>query len=126
MVVYDCNGHTSLFLLYLFSVANITPRDISLSLYQFVCHHSVGSEETVKTKRTFNTIRDNLTSIENITHITSGSFGEGLEMQGSNLDIMYVLSFCRVYEDINKVRFNSRETSFVMDMDDCNLGFTQL
>jgi hypothetical protein len=31
-----------------------------------------------------------------------------------------------VYEDINKVRFNHRETSFVMDMDDCKLGFTHL
>jgi hypothetical protein len=37
---------------------------MSLSLYQFVCHHIVGSEETVKTKRTLNTIRDTLLSNE--------------------------------------------------------------
>ena len=43
-----------------------------------------------------------------------------------NVDTMYVERDVRVYEDINKVRFNSRETSFVMDMDDCKLGFTQL
>jgi len=47
-------------------------------------------------------------------------------MSGSDIDIMYVVPFVHVYEDINKVRFNSRETSFVMDMDDCKLGFTHL
>ena len=110
-----------------FIVANITSRDISLSLYKFVCRHIVGSEETVKTKRTFNTIRDNMCCNELIIEITSGSFGEGLEMSGSDIDRMYVLSQVRVYEDINKVPFNStEETSFAMDMDDCNLGFTHL
>jgi hypothetical protein len=99
---------------------------MSLSLYQFVCRHIVGSEETVKTKRTFNTIRDTLSSDENFVHITSGSFGEGLEMKGSDIDLMYVFSNVHVYEDINKVRLNSRETSCVMDMDDCQLGFTHL
>jgi hypothetical protein len=58
--------------------------------------------------------------------ITSGSFGEGLEMKGSDLDLMYVVSNVYVYEDITKVRLNSRETSCVMDMDDCKLGFTHL
>ena len=109
-----------------FIVANTTSRDMSLSLYQFVCRHIVGSEETVKTKRAFNTIRDNLSSDENFAHITSGSFGEGLEMKGSDIDLMYVFSNVHVYEDINKVRLNSRETSCVMDMDDCKLGFTHL
>jgi hypothetical protein len=47
-------------------------------------------------------------------------------MKGSDIDIMYVSSNVHVYEDINKVRLNSRETSCVMDMDDCNLGFTRL
>jgi hypothetical protein len=97
-----------------------------LSLYKFVCHHIVGSEETVKTKRIFNTIKDNVSIYETFIQITSGSFGEGLEMEGSDIDMMYAITCVRVYEDINKVRFNSTETSFVMDMDDCKLGFTQL
>jgi hypothetical protein len=41
--------------------------------------------------------------------ITSGSFGEGLEMKGSDVDMMFVCSIVHVYEDINKVRLNSRE-----------------
>jgi hypothetical protein len=63
----------------------------------------VGSEETVKTKRTFNSIKDNLEYGRLFTTITSGSFGEGLEMKGSDVDIMYVIPSVRVYEDINKV-----------------------
>ena len=51
---------------------------MSLSLYKFVCRHIVGSEETVKTKRTFNTFRDNLSNTKYFIQITSGSFGEGL------------------------------------------------
>ena len=86
----------------------------------------MGSEEVVKTKRTFNTTRDSMSMDNNFIRITSGSFGEGLEMEGSDLDVMCVLSFAHVYEDISKVRFNSRESSFVMDMDDCKLGFTHL
>ena len=124
MKIYDCNSHKST--MFSFIVDYITSRDTSLSLYQFLCHHIVGSEETVKTKRTFNTIRDNMSVNEMLIQITSGSFGEGLEMEGSDVDIMYVVRDVYVYEDINKVRFNSRETSFVMDMDDCKLGFTQL
>jgi hypothetical protein len=62
----------------------------------------------------------------NFIRITSGSFGEGLEMQGSDLDVMVVLSFAQVYEDISRVRFNSRESFLVMEMDDCKLGFTHL
>ena len=99
---------------------------MSLSLYQFACRHIVGSEETVKTKRTLNTINDNLSVSEMFIQITSGSFGEGLEMKGSDMDLMYVFSNVHVYEDINKVRLNSRETSFVIDMDDCKPGFTHL
>jgi hypothetical protein len=76
---------------------------MSLSLYKFVCRHIVGSEETVKAKRTFNTIRDNLSRDEDLVVITSRRFGEGLEMTGSDIDIMYALSFVHVYDDINKV-----------------------
>jgi 3-methyladenine DNA glycosylase AlkD len=54
--------------------ANNTSRDMSLSLYQFVCHHIVGSEETVNTKRTFNTINDNLSVSETFIQITRNQY----------------------------------------------------
>ena len=63
-------------------------RDISLSLYRYVCHHVVGSEEAVKTRRMFHTMGDNLFHNEVFSKITSGSSGEGLEMKGSDVDVM--------------------------------------
>jgi hypothetical protein len=105
-----------------FIVDYITSRDTSLSLYQFLCHHIVGSEETVKTKRTFNTIKDNMLVSEKFLQITSGSFGEGLEMKGSDIDTMYVQRDVRVYEDINKVSFNSRESPLLWIWTTVNLG----
>ncbi|XP_052076794.1 uncharacterized protein LOC127714800 [Mytilus californianus] len=90
-----------------------------------MCDNIVGSEEHVKTIRMMNTVRDNLQSNNYCTHITSGSFGEGLEMKGSDLDIMYVIKVIEVCEDAN---FRSkRETSyFIMQIEDSQPGFIQL
>jgi hypothetical protein len=60
------------------------------------------------------------------THITSGSSGEGLDMKGSDLDIMFVSKDINVYEDINSARLNSDETCVAMEMDDTKLGFSRL
>ena len=84
--------HISFNYLLLLIADNIATRDISLTLYPFLCHHIVGTDETKKIKRTFNTIRDNLSNNTNLIRITSGSFGEGLEMEGSDVDIIHVLS----------------------------------
>ena len=101
-------------------------RDTSLSLYRYVCHHIVGSEETVKTRRMFLTMKDNLCHNKVFNVITSGSSGEGLEMKGSDLDIMFVFKDVNLYEDINSIRLNSAETCVAMEMDDTKLGFSRL
>ena len=100
--------------------------DISLSLYRYVCHHIVGSEETVKTRRMFHAIKDNLYHSKVFNHIKSGSIGEGLDMKGSDVDIMLVFKDVNVYEDINSTHLNSAETSVAMEMDDTKLGFSRL
>jgi hypothetical protein len=56
-----------------------------------------------------------MASYEILIKITSGSFGEGLEMKGSDVDLMYVFSNVHVYEDINKV-FNSLLGQEVLDL----------
>jgi hypothetical protein len=89
-----------------------------------VYHHIVGSEETVKTRRMFNTMRDNLSDDNIFNRITSGISGEGLEMKGSDIDIMFVLKDVNVYEDINSTHINSSETCVAMEMDDTKLGFS--
>jgi hypothetical protein len=51
-------------------------------------------------------------------YITSGSGGEGLEMKGSDLDIMLVFKDVNVYEDISSARVNSTDTCVAMEMKD--------
>ncbi|CAC5422833.1 unnamed protein product [Mytilus coruscus] len=100
-------------------------KNISLALYRYMCQNIVGSENHVNTLRLMNTVRDNIQSGGIITYITSGSFGEGLEMRGSDLDIMRVIKSMEVHEDI-KTAYNSNVTHLSMETDDVKAGFTQL
>ncbi|VDI36231.1 Hypothetical predicted protein [Mytilus galloprovincialis] len=72
-----------------------------------------------------NTVRDYCKNMDTHTIITSGSFGEGLEMRGSDLDIMYVEKHSEVYAD-EKIRTNLTISYFRMETDDVKPGFTQL
>jgi hypothetical protein len=74
----------------------------------------------------FNTMRDNLSDDNIFTRISSGISGEGLEMKGSDIDIMFVLKDVNVYEDINSTHINSSETCVAMEMGDTKLGFSHL
>jgi hypothetical protein len=46
-----------------------------------VCHHVVGTEETVRTRRMLNIIRDNLYKSKVFTHITSGNMMTHITIQ---------------------------------------------
>ncbi|VDI44788.1 Hypothetical predicted protein [Mytilus galloprovincialis] len=72
-----------------------------------------------------NAVRDNILSNEEHTTITGGSFGEGLNMRGSDFDIMYVSSTLEVYEDV-KLKFYQNITYFSMESDDVKPGYAQL
>ncbi|VDI61362.1 Hypothetical predicted protein [Mytilus galloprovincialis] len=90
----------------------------SIALYRYMCHNIVGSEDHVKHIRSINAVRDNLQSNKYLTFITSGSFGEGLEMRGSDLDIMMVLhKLCEVFENI-KTCFNPEIEHVIIEIDD--------
>lgn len=84
----------------------------SLALYQFMCQHIVGTEKTVKTKRILNNAKDSISS--KYTQITSGSFGEGLEMKGCDFDIMRVLPHINIHETYDNYTFDPGKTTFVM------------
>ncbi|CAC5414075.1 unnamed protein product [Mytilus coruscus] len=72
-----------------------------------------------------NAVRDDFESHKKVTVITSGSFGEGLEMRGSDLDVMHVYHSFEVCEDM-KPRVTQNRTLFSMVTDDVKPGFTQL
>ncbi|XP_076071336.1 uncharacterized protein LOC143042761 [Mytilus galloprovincialis] len=90
-----------------------------------MCQYIVGTEEHVKEMRMMNTIRDNLSSNDNTLIITSGSFGEGIEMRGSDLDIMIIWTPMEVCENKNN-NFNPDTVYFAMETNDTQPGFTQL
>ncbi|XP_071147321.1 uncharacterized protein [Mytilus edulis] len=106
-------------------MADIITPNISLALYNYLCHNIVGTEEHVKTIRLMNTVRDIFSSNKSFTCITSGSYGEGLVMRGSDLDLMRVSKFIKVNAD-KQPDFDPRITYLSMDTDDIKPGFTQL
>ncbi|XP_071128162.1 cyclic GMP-AMP synthase-like receptor 2 [Mytilus edulis] len=101
-------------------------KTVSLARYRYMCQNIVGSENHVNTIRQMNTVRDNMYSNDFYTVITSGSFGEGLEMRGSDLDAMHVIKFIEVYENIKPAENHLNVIYLSMETDDVKAGFTQL
>jgi hypothetical protein len=71
-------------------------------------------------------MRDNQRKFTVVTQITRGGGGEGLEMKGSDFDVMLVYKNVTVYEDISSARVNLTETCVAMEMEDTKLGFTRM
>lgn len=46
------------------------------------------------------TVRDNLSVVGETVNITGGSFGEGLDMRGSDMDNIYVLKCVNIFDNI--------------------------
>ncbi|XP_071124025.1 cyclic GMP-AMP synthase-like receptor [Mytilus edulis] len=89
-----------------------------------MCQHIVGTEDYVKQVRLMNAVRDHLCSNDEYISITSGSYGEGLGMRGSDLDVMSVNRKIEVYNV--KPHFFPNLPYLLMDTDDVKPGFTQL
>ncbi|XP_076070634.1 uncharacterized protein LOC143042255 [Mytilus galloprovincialis] len=99
-------------------------QNLSTELYRYMCQSIVGTEDNVKQIRLMNAIRDDLSIHKNEISITSGSYGEGLDMRGSDLDVMYVVQNIKVYDV--KPRLNPISAYLLMDTDNVKPGFTQL
>ncbi|XP_052069215.1 uncharacterized protein LOC127708384 [Mytilus californianus] len=106
-------------------MADTFTPNLSIALYRYLCQNIVGSEDYVKRIRIMNAVRDDFESNKKVTIITSGSFGEGLELRGSDIDIMHVDHGFEVCEDM-KPRVTPNRTLFSMVTDDVKPGFTQL
>ncbi|CAG2233634.1 SPG7 [Mytilus edulis] len=70
------------------STHQIITKMSSMALYRYLCHNIVGTDNHLKTIRLLNDIRDNVSSTEFSTDTTNGSYGEGIEMKGSDLDMI--------------------------------------
>ncbi|CAC5387557.1 unnamed protein product [Mytilus coruscus] len=112
---------------YMKFITELETRNASLALYQYLCHNIVGTEDHVKQIRLMNTVKDNLSHSNISAKITSGSFGEGLQMRGSDLDIMVISNDMEVLacEDPHIV-FNLNKTYFATDQGETQPGFIRL
>ncbi|VDI56170.1 Hypothetical predicted protein [Mytilus galloprovincialis] len=76
-----------------------------------------------------NAVGDRMKSTKRDIIITSGSFGEGLDMRGSDLDLMFVTAKdIEVYENDEDIKTDNYSSDVILSMetDDVKAGFTQL
>ncbi|CAC5422709.1 unnamed protein product [Mytilus coruscus] len=99
------------------------PRDDSLQFYEYLCQ-KIGSEEDVKARRITSIVCD----IGNgrSKQIRSGSSGEGLNLKGSDVDLMMIYSKCVVYEYYSEIPVQNKKIPLVMDPEDTQPCFTKL
>ncbi|CAC5400857.1 unnamed protein product [Mytilus coruscus] len=98
---------------------------MSICLYEYLCRNIVGSEDYIELIRLVNATTDRI-AMKPFTQITSGSFGEGLELQGSDYDIMFVIHVLEVTRQTEAHRYNSGQIFLLLDNNDVQSGFSFL
>ncbi|XP_071139011.1 cyclic GMP-AMP synthase-like receptor 2 [Mytilus edulis] len=96
----------------------------SLHFYEYLCQ-KIGSKKVVSARRLTYICRDLKGQLKDIPQITSGSKGEGVDIKGSDFDIMYIDQNFVVYESEKDDVHDSR-TVFVMDYQDTHPCYTHL
>ncbi|CAC5364321.1 unnamed protein product [Mytilus coruscus] len=100
--------------------------EMSIFLYHYLCKHVIGTANHVKTIRLMNTVRENLSYDYRQVVITSGSVGEGLEMRGSDVDIMLISKIIKVHVNITYDDLNPTKSYFSLMTEDTKPGFAML
>lgn len=96
-------------------------RLFSLQLYGYLCD-KLGDEDLVKIRRTYFSALDCTSESCFDANISSGSKAEGLDIKGSDLDLMNLYKNVHISECCDK----SLPNTFVMETDESKPGFTQL
>ncbi|VDI18586.1 Hypothetical predicted protein [Mytilus galloprovincialis] len=94
----------------------------SLNFYNYLCQ-KIGSEEVVKVRRLALVIND---IGQNTNQITSGSKGEGLDLKGSDIDVMTIDCNIEVIESEKDFNIQHQRLSFVINTEETQPCFTQL
>ena len=106
--------------------------DVSVKLYKYMCDEVVGSEKVVDYRRQFFNVFDDVCNHcgDNDWHtISSGSKAEGLNLPGSDFDVMFINKHINVYEreDVLSNYHDLRtKLNLVLDFDNAMPGFTLL
>ncbi|CAC5365659.1 unnamed protein product [Mytilus coruscus] len=94
----------------------------SLKFYKYLCQ-KIGSEEVVRIRRLAFTIKDIGQCAKTIT---SGSMGEGLNLNGSDFDIMVIDRNFKVFQSETEVQSQCFATPLIMNTEETQSCFTQL
>ena len=105
--------------------------DVSVKLYKYMCDEVVGSEKVVNYRRHFFNVLDDVHNLrESDWHfISSGSKAEGLNLPGSDFDVMFINKYINVYERVDvPSNYHDLRTkhNLVLDFDNAMPGFTLL
>ena len=106
--------------------------DVSVKLYKYMCDEVIGSEKVVNYRRQFFNVLDdvhNHCENNNWHFISSGSKAEGLNLPGSDYDVMFINKDINVYErDDVLSNYHDLRTKhiLVLDFDNAMPGFTLL
>ncbi|CAG2251523.1 unnamed protein product [Mytilus edulis] len=97
-------------------------KEVSVSLYKYMCEKVVGSENVVRYRRLYCKLNDEIFDDSSSAIISSGSKAEGLDLTGSDYDIMFLAKNWLVYE----TKPNDDEDVIVLDTDNALPGFALL
>ncbi|VDI01573.1 Hypothetical predicted protein [Mytilus galloprovincialis] len=89
----------------------------------------VGKERDIRHRQRLFLLKDIIESIldiSNLQYITSGSISEGLDLPGSDLDIMLVIGDVEVVNRAENIKFSRKYTKLIMETDPLYPGFTRL
>ena len=111
--------------IFLSGIMDATNKNISLLFYDYLCS-VIGTKRVVQTRRQICNAVDRVMYGKIGTVISSGSKAEGLDLKGSDYDIMHVFTQCQVYENVNAIGKMTNKIHLIMDADDSPPGFTLL
>ncbi|CAC5362072.1 unnamed protein product [Mytilus coruscus] len=96
-------------------------------LYEHLVN-TVGTEIDIRTRQRLFIVMDMINNVDlpDGTRISSGSLAEGLDLPGSDQDVMFVKYNVRVLRNIQNIKHPIRYTTLVMESDTDHPGFTKL
>ena len=88
----------------------------------------VGSEMDIRIRQNAFLIEDKIYNIVNteITQVSSGSLAEGLDLPGSDVDIMIVFNIVNILQNVQHINRSARHTTLLIEDDMEFPGFTTL
>ncbi|VDI76174.1 Hypothetical predicted protein [Mytilus galloprovincialis] len=89
---------------------------------------TIGAEIDIRKRQRLFIIQDMIHNacIPELTQISSGSLAEGLDLPGSDMDIMYVEHLIDVVQTERNIKYPTRYTTLIMEADTDHPGFTKL